>query len=350
MIKIIPQPNEFQQLQFHNSKNLLIFSAGFEERCIAFLKEYSKNLLVHCHVIIINYPNINKEWQNEIADILEISKFSYEFIDDISTLANEILSYKPETIFVDISSMDRLTIFRVLKIVDEIKITYNIIYTEAEKYYPLIDFYNDLIDFSNKNYELAFDKYLEKENSPLVYSYDCNLFEDENFIGLPEPGYPVLLVSFFGFKRSRLQLLLQSLEVDKKIFILSEPLREDLKLRKDLKKIINFDLYQKNKTFVKELKTFNILESYQFLESHICENLTSLKYNVILSPLGSKGQTIACFYLWRNHKEIRIIFSLPKKFYPDKYSLGYRDTFIFTFEFLNKNLGKTWKPSIQVTH
>jgi len=40
--------------------------------------------------------------------------------------ANEILSYKPETIFVDISSMDRLTIFRVLKIVDEIKITYNI--------------------------------------------------------------------------------------------------------------------------------------------------------------------------------------------------------------------------------
>jgi hypothetical protein len=350
MINIISNSNEIEQLQFHNSRNLLIFSAGFEERCIAFLKEHSKTLLAHCHILMINYPTVNNQWQEEINEILKYLGFSCQPIQDLFKLSDAINSYSPENIFVDISSMDRLTMFRVLKIVDEIEIDYNIIYTEAENYYPLIEFYNDLIDNSNKNYELAFDKYLDKENSPLVYSYECELYEDENFMGLPEPGYPILLVSFFGFKRSRLQLLLQSLEVDKKIFILSEPLREDLKWRKELQKIINYDLYQKNKNFVKELKTLNILESYSFLESNICKDLTFLKNNVILSPLGSKVQTIACFYFWRNHKEVSIIFSLPKKFYEDKYSIGYRDTFLFTFNFINKNLRKKWKPSIQMTY
>lgn len=342
--------NDNQKLNFYGYRNILIFAAGFEERGIAFLKEHSKTLLNHCHVLVINYPNVNIEWQEVIKELLKVYNFSFQALNDINYLSREIKEYNPDNIFVDISSMERHLLFKVLNIVDEIKINYNIIYTEAEKYYPLFEFYKELIDNSNNNNELAFDKYLDSEGSQLVYSYECDLYEDEAFLGLPEPGHPVLLVSFFGFKRSRLQLLLQSFEVDKKIFILSEPLREDLKWRKELQKIINYDLYQKNKPFVKELKTFDILESYKFLESNLSKDFTFLKNNVILSPLGSKVQTIACFYFWRNHKEVNIVFSLPKKYYSDKYSIGYRDTFLFTYEFLDLNLRKTWKQSLQMIY
>ncbi|MFZ0929558.1 MAG: hypothetical protein WAN11_13210, partial [Syntrophobacteraceae bacterium] len=176
--------------------------------------------------------------------------------------------------------------------------------------------------------ENVFVAYLDQEKSAEVYSFDCDIIRPSNFRGKPEPGKPGLLLSFFTFKRSRLQLLLQEYEFEKKIIVIAEPLRSDLKWRRHYLEIANYDIIQKNTPNTIVVGTLEPCDTFALFNTVTYKSGDYRDYNIYLAPLGGKMQTVGCYYFWRRHPDASVIFSQPRSYFVENYSLGYRDTFI----------------------
>ena len=205
---------------YSNSKTILIVAAGFEKRCIAVIEHLKQHEQKLDEILIIDYNDtiLNEpERSNIISSAKEISRritiFDDLNFDSLFELNNSKLQKK---ILIDITGMTRVIVFKLLNYCDSKKMDYDIIYTEAEKYFPTKEFYERLI--SNTTYEEeAFMNYLENEKTELAYSYDCNIIQPKEFMGELEPGKPSMLLTFLTFKRSRLQRLLQEFEFDNKL-------------------------------------------------------------------------------------------------------------------------------------
>lgn len=331
-----------KERRYLNKDLTIILAAGFEERSIAFLKKIKNFLLTVSKIIIIDYKNedLNEPMKSKI--FFESNNISKSFISIEAEKIYELKEHvnKNKLIIVDISGMTRVIMFNVLNLLDDIGLTYDIIYTEGETYFPVKSFYEKLIA-DNVDKEKAFSRYLEEERTDFVYSYDCEIFQPKDFIGNLEPGKSLMLLSFFTFKRSRLQILLQELEVERKVFILSEPIRDELKWRKEFMEIANLDLIQKNIPNVKTLNTLEPINVIDFFNEVTYKNKEYSRYNLILAPLGSKMQTIGSYFYWRQHPEISVIFSQPKTYSKDKYSESYRDTFVITYDVISQKFNKT---------
>lgn len=326
----------------YKKKNLvLIIAAGFEQRNIAIMEIIKSVVIPIKKIIILDYENIeqNEPIRSKIINMATTISTAIQIVKtgELQNLLVHIEILENDMLVIDITGMARIIIFQILNLIDKAKIAYNIAYTEAEEYFPLKEFYDTLIA-DDANEEVAFSRYLENEKTELVYSYDCDIVQPIEFIGNPEPGRPAMILTFFTFKRSRLQVILQVLEMEKKVLILSEPVRKDLKWRRDFMKIANLDIIQKNAPDVKFLSTVDAFQVMNFFEEKAYKNKEYTKYNLILAPLGSKMQTIGSYLFWRKHPEISVLFSQPRSYFKDAYSRGYRDTFIITAETLKETM------------
>ena len=324
---------------YSGKKIILILAMGFEDRNIAIIEKIKTASLSIKKIILLDYKNknANEPMRSDIIKKSNIISKSIEIIEtnELSKIENHLKDN--DKVIIDISGMTRIIIFQVLNILDRMGIFYDIVYTEAETYFPLKSFY-DSLTADGVNKETAFSRYLESEKAEFAYSYDCDIISPDELSGKPEPGKPAMIISFFTFKRSRLQAILQLLEVEKKIFILSEPVRPELKWRRHFMEIANLDLIQKNEPDIKILNTLNPFDVMHYLEEKTYKNKDYSRYNLILAPLGSKMQTIGSYFYWRKHPEITVLFSQPRSYFKDAYSKSYKETFIVTSEIIKENL------------
>lgn len=304
-------------------------AAGFEDRVLALSRVLSACPVKVRRAVILDYPNTKLNEPNRTKFISSLSKLAVT-VQLIRTRPDWTLGEEPEfpldgPLIVDITGMNRILIFQVLAELHDKSLWPDIVYTEADQYYPLKADYDALV--KDKTPDKAFSRYLREEKKHFAYSYDCRLVRLDRFRGRPEPGKPFMLVAFFAFKRSRLQILLQNLELEKKLFILSEPVRSDLKWRTHCMEIANWDLLIKNVNDIQPLTTLDPFEVERYLESATYDNGDYTRYNIILSPLGSKMQTLGCYLYARRHADVTVLFSQPRQFFPKKFSTGYRETF-----------------------
>ena len=331
--KLVPinKLNNQKLKEVFNDKSVLVVSAGFEERVLAFPRFINDKGYKFKKVIVVDYNNksINEPTRSKLIEITK--KFSA--FQEILSLENDKKifcdSIQGNEVVVDLSGFDRVQIFLLLYTLDEMMAKYNIVYTEAEKYYPLKNFYNE-IKKGTENSDQAFDRYLDKEKIEFAYSYNCSLKQPKVFKGELEPSKQFYLIAFLAFKRSRLQAILQELEITNLICVLSSPVRKDLHWRKELQKIVNWDLIRKSKCI--ELETLSPWKVVELLENITYKNMAYSKFNLVLAPLGSKMQTFGCYLFWYKHKEVSILFSKPDKYFKATYSESYRDTFLITGE------------------
>ena len=309
----------------------LVLAAGFEERILALPVRLLEAGLCFDRILVLDYPDkaLNEPRRSRLLESLTPIGRVVEIVP-LPEIGNSLALKDLELrgpVAVDITGMDRIVAFGVLAFLTDESLPFSILYTEAENYYPLFPFYEKLIS-GNASVDESFARYLSEERTAFAYSYDCEVVQPACYSGDPEPGRPFLLVSFFPFKRSRLHLLLQTLEVERKMFILGEPVREDLKWRHAFMRIANWDMIRRNKGSVVALPTLYPDQTRDFLESAIYVKGLHLNYNVVLAPLGSKMQTVGAFLFWRNHPEVTIVFTHPKRFFKEAYSDGYRETFV----------------------
>lgn len=324
------QPGQLHSL-YNADDTSLILSAGFEKRALQFLRLFRNDGLNARRVVVLDYPNteLNEPTRSELLSMAAQVSANVDCVSISETgLPPGIFAGLHKTpLIVDVTGMDRVVMFSVLHALDGERCPYTIAYTEAEWYYPLKKFYDGLKEGATTSDE-SFARYLAKERTQFAYSYDCSLEQPRQFCGSPEPGRPFMLLAFFAFKRSRLQVVLQELEVERKLFILSQPVRSDIGWRKECQKIANWDLIRKNEPNIKTLPTLYPWKVARFLQANTYDNQLFTKYNIVLAPLGSKMQTIGCYLFWSAHREISVVFSQPKKYFSDAYSVGHRDTFM----------------------
>jgi hypothetical protein len=307
----------------------VVAAAGFEDRIMALPAVLSGSKARIQHAIILDYPNqkLNEPLRTKFISALSKIAGSVELIRILPDWTiNKWKPPKPGTpVIVDVTGMNRAVMFEALAALHDTGETPDVAYTEAEQYYPLKRAYDLLTKDCAP--EKAFSRYLREEKKHFAYSYDSRLGISRRFAGRPEPGKPFMLIGFFAFKRSRLQTVLQSLELEKKVFILGEPVRSDLKWRTHCMEIANWDLLMKNIDSVQPLTTLDPFEVYNYLESATYENNDYARYNIMVAPLGSKMQTLGCYLFVRRHAEVTVLFSHPRAFFPKRFSTGYRETF-----------------------
>lgn len=323
-----------------NNVNILV-SAGFEDRTQALVYKFKTYNIRINSSIIIDYENkgINEPNRSSLINIVkEISNKTIiikegEILDGINAIINNKL---PSKLIVDITGMSRLQFFNIMNCLNDNGIIFDIAYTEAEKYYPDKEFYERLKHESHDNEDLFFDAYQNEADAEMVYSFDCEIIQPIAFRGRPEPGRSAALVGFLTFKRSRLQAILRRYEFSKRFLIVGEPVRDEIKWRKEMMELINGDLLKKRDSEILTIYTLYPQETYDLMDKIIYQSGEYKKYNIYLAPLGSKMQTLGTYVFWRNHKEIVIVFSQPKKYFINAYSHSWKDTFIIKSENLNK--------------
>lgn len=174
----------------------------------------------------------------------------------------------------------------------------------------------------------AFFNLVSYEEAEIVYSGKCNVEDVPGFPGSHLPNYPLLLIAFLTFKRSRLSAVLREYEANARILIKGVPVRQDLMWRKHAMEIINFDLIEDNKMSVSEVETLNWKATYDFLSGAYNADHNRYRFNILLAPLGSKMQTVGAWAFAIGNPAVRLVTSTPTQLFPKKYSDGYGQTFL----------------------
>jgi len=320
----------------------LLLSAGFEDRGKAAVLCFgSKAGQLASHAIILDYQDLEANEPNR-SEIINIAQKHFPTMEILTStdLEKVIASCVKrqqigETILVDISSMSRVLIFKLFNALMAADIHFNIVYTEAEHYYPDKQFYDKLKSAYNMDKMGLLDKYHELEETEVIYSYDSYVEFPKEFKGRPEPGRSSVLIAFLTYKRSRLQAILRAFEFSNRILIVPEPVRQDLSWRKELVELINFDLIMNRPAEKKTLLTLDPFLVCKELESYL-DNAVLSKSNIYLAPLGSKMQTVGSFLFWKRHPEISVTFSQPKRYFKEKFSEKWRDTFLIMYDRLRE--------------
>lgn len=322
----------------NNETVTLILSNGYETRALRSAELLHDLDLRVQNVILLRYAGeenmVNYQKIAPLAKGLVSASGRYEEIEcgDIQGIVRclDSLNTHGARIVCDITGLSRTLILRLLSQIYNKALKFSLIYTEAAEYYPRKE---DFLSFLNlPDISEAFNKLTEYEEAEVMYSSNCEVEEIPELPGRIFPNHPVLLIAFLAFKRSRLSSILNQYETNSRILIKTVPVREDLRWREKALEIINFDLIDENKNSVVELPTLFWERTYGFLTDIYSNNYTGYRFNVLLSPLGGKMQTVGAWYFAIRNPDVKVVTSIPRKHFPKKYSIGYGDTHLVSMD------------------
>jgi hypothetical protein len=255
-------------------------------------------------------------------DLSEINAFEFTKIKDWLDQTVEPSSL----LLCDITGLARTVMFALLSTLQRSDLNFWLLYTEARRYYPTKTYFRTLL--SGGDTDQAFFKLSKYEETEIVYSGSCHVEELPGFEGNHLPNYPLMLIAFLTFKRSRLGAILREYEANVRVLVKGVPVRSDLKWRERAMETINFDLIEDNKNSLFSVETLDWQQTYLFLQEIHSRANNKYRYNFMLAPLGSKMQTVGAWQFAHQHPEIKVVTSTPSKLFPEKYSIGYGNTFL----------------------
>ncbi len=315
----------------HPSPFSLIMAEGFEERSLGVLKSIASAGLKLENLIIGRYTadyDLNNKYRAALEDLASIvAPSKWEVMDNHNDglWVNDALNnLNSETIIIDITSMSNRSLFGGL---DKALISGKNIfigYSEADIYWPRKADWQEL----ESNLENA-DKLADiVETKPWLFSYEHSVELVLNHEGYDSGGSRRALIAFLPFKSARLGVILDQEDFSECLFIAGCPHLEDKRWRLDALKKINESII-KNWSVV-EMKTFGYRKTFEEMTKILfAEDSLLDKYDIKLAILGSKLQTVACWALSNIIPSITVITSTPAKYYPEAFSEGIGESWIF---------------------
>lgn len=319
-----------------SSDGALLACAGFEPRVLQ-----STNLLIQRSAqfrktLLATYPDPeNKENEATLGKLLPDLHYAGEApkiapLDDDLKYTQRVTSFLEGVshVYCDISGFSTLSLFKTLELLIESGVEFSVLYTEAEEYHPTRQEFDSFVSMEDP--ESNIENLRNYEQSSIVHSDECTLSIVDGFEGNFSPGYPYFLIAFLPFKRSRLGLLLEEISASERLLIVGEPDREDLKWRAEMLRRINFDLINDGSSQIQSLSTLDSKSCLEFLESMYRDPIEQIcyRYNVVLAPLGSKMQKVACWAFARRNPNVGVVVTSPTDVYSDNYSTGSGETFV----------------------
>lgn len=312
----LPDIGRLSEYVTYNNE-LFVCALGFEDRCVAGAKMLSELDYKPEHVVVLTYdtnPDDNLEKKPKLEEYLRqiCSKISYVEYFYTEPLQN-VKKFKKFlqdnfvgkiNVTVDISSFSSSAVLQIINelIKNPSVETIQIIYAEAETYYPKTS-----TGYTN-------NEFLSTGLKDVITLPD--------FAGLFSVGYPHLLITFLGFSSTRARGVYNWYQPSRKIGIVGIPRKKELAWRVDLAKQIHENDYQFSDP-LKEETTFDYKHTLDLLED--LYDTHSSKYNIGIASFGSKLQTLATLFFLKNHPDVQAIISIPKQFNSKSYSEGIGD-------------------------
>jgi len=278
--------------QIKNNYDLLIISAGFEDRTLGGLEQLSGKTRIKNVIMNLFHPDEleleikNKVNQNRMMEILK------EMVDgEIITIDNDPNSTKrfnetlnayvknSEHILIDITSFTRLFLYSILNISLSHNKHPDVIYSEPQEY--------------TMNFSQGLEKIIILPNYP----------------GIPDQSKKVLMIMFLGWEVRRAESVVEEFDPDLLITFhetSNDGVREKWNQTtvKQCKKLLESSETHSVSTLIPH-ETLKKLE--EIYENHHNE------YDICIVNIGPKSQCLAIAEFAQSHEEIQVLYPKPYK-------------------------------------
>lgn len=303
--------------------DLLVCALGFEDRCTAGPSRLKRSCYKARRAIVLRYDVHERENSRNESRLLRIlshivcegivdAEFSVR--DPVRSHGSFAEALEPsrqgppcKSVTVDITSFSSAAIVQILDTVLQLAsrsgATVRVMYSEARTYFPLR---------RDRHKRMPEEVYLSSGVSATVVL--------PKFGGLFVPGFPTLLITYLGFDPIRLRGAVNLLQPARTIGIVGVPPRPSRRWRAD-------EVRTRNAKIIPDDNSIAYLSTLYYQQTIVklrqLYEQFSPDYNIALCPLGSKQQTLGVLLFAQGHRDVKLIFPIPVKFQPERYSKGY---------------------------
>lgn len=324
---------EIEPFNIDRQVDLFISTLGFEDRTHSIIDKLVATGKMHKKpILLIEYPT-NKEdnmknytFFEKAAKAMESPLISLtysrkDFTQKLGHQLDKILIKKSHIVF-DISSCSSYVFYPIMKALYNLDIDLRIVYSEAEKYYPTFEEWNEV----NKTAESEKSLFVESfENANFqsagvddIYAY--NIFSEIN------PGNkPCILIAVPNFSCQRMNAIiardneLNKTKYEDIMWFIGKPPGEHNAWRIEAVMKTN-NLYNKPTTKITSVSTLHYKEMIKALEDVWSD--VKYKYHLTLGTIGSKNQHLGTFFFLALHQDVGLWLAEPKEFRASRFSEG----------------------------
>lgn len=311
--------------------NVLVIATGFEDRAFHVLDKCkpSKDLLL----VLIPFENdipgnaataekylerAREKFDQKRIEILPLKQSNIQdFVSDFSDLIRSLPS-NADKFGIDISGMPSFLIFAILNSVRASRPyqSQRVIYTAAKEYTPTKDEYEYLKERQGEDIE-----YIPK--SMALEMADNLIFEP--FAGYRSAGAKSCLALFAGYEAHRSTGVVDAINPTILLLMYGKPADEALSWREDLSRRLHYKFEKTRRCAVEEVPTWDVSACLAKLDEYY--NFLIDDYDITVSAVCSKMQTIASFLFWERYPEAQITFPLPIGYDPERCPKGVDATY-----------------------
>lgn len=301
--------------------SLYIGVAGFEDRSIEFLKRSKDEGIKFNSIVGFEYlPEDKKNMKdrfNSLSDTVYENDLKWITYDrrepeasthQMENLA-EFASYF-ENVIIDISGMSKFLLVNLLHHFQGISVNLDIVYFEADAYYPLRDEFKDKFDSAS-------------QNVPQFLTGDVHsVVTTSSMTNTVMQGEPKLLITFPTFNNKDFSSLILEIMPQHVEVLVGEPLREENKWRSEAVRKLNDaplgDLSSFEEDVVSTFYYENTVEKLFSIYNQYADS-----YRIVIAPTGSKLQSFASFIFKNVYPDVQMVYPVTQEFY-EEYSKGVR--------------------------
>ncbi len=342
VIPFLPEIQVFDPAHCRLEKQftLLLCTLGFEPRGLLVPEMLAQHGYQAARVIYFDYatnrddnaanrPRLLQYLNRMTIDVQSLNCDDQGFSRRLSDLLESCVGHVPTdeaNVFFDISGVANRLLIRCMKVLLTLNVRLTLFYSEAAKYYPTREEYED----NPEKWESEESLGLERGVSDVILS--------EEYPGYHIDQLPDCVILFPSFNKERARAVISeidpSLLIDAEkqvLWILEVPHLEDDRWRLDAMRKIN---QLTDASIQYQVSTFDYRDSLRTLDTIYQDRIGQYKFT--LSSMGSKMQALGAALFCYLRPDVRVVFAIPREYNAGKYSDGCKATWIIDFDSTSK--------------
>lgn len=314
---------------------VLLMAAGFEDRSTAILTRL-RPISPSSAVILVRYQsdipaNLTRARdarralrtlgpRSQMAELELDSATPEKFERDLIELVKSTPLPTNGELWLDISGFTMLAIcvsLRALRRTWPLR-PVRLIYTEADKYFPLEREYREIVQKPAVQ--------VETEELPEALTSEVDrVVLPESFRGFTTRDLPTCLILMAGYERHRSAALIDYTNPSRLVLVYGVPDRQDLKSRVKLAKVLHKSFASQRETAEEMQATTDVLGTRGMLLTYY--EMLYDNHNICIAPISGKLHTVSTYLTWEQYSDIQLLFTIPVTYLPERFTAGVGQSF-----------------------
>jgi len=186
-----------------------------------------------------------------------------------------------------------------------------VLYTAARHYNPSYEQYRKLIHTEGADIELLPDTMALEMRETLIL---------DSFSGYRSQNAKTCLAIMAGYEAHRSTGVVDTVNPSLLLLLYGNPGAPDLEWRLDLSRRLHAKFEKGRRTAETVVSTLRFKEALTALDTFYDKLIDD--YDLVISPIGSKMQTLATYLFWERYPEVQLNFPLPIGYDPERRPTG----------------------------